>query len=148
MRPINPNMPTLNTSALVAQRNAETKAAMANPKGAIAVRTPLPPPSKITVPPKVTVPPSKITVPPPRGMPAMPPRGMPPSSGLAGMVGMGGVAGMPGKPGTAAPNPGLMGGAPAPQSSFSMMKKGGKVSSASSRGDGIATKGKTKGKLV
>jgi hypothetical protein len=29
-----------------------------------------------------------------------------------------------------------------------MFKKGGKVSSASSRGDGIATKGKTKGRMV
>jgi hypothetical protein len=41
-----------------------------------------------------------------------------------------------------------MGGAPAPQSSFSMMKKGGKVSSASSRADGCAVKGKTKGRFV
>ena len=81
-------------------------------------------------------------------MSGQPQQGMPPSSGLAGMVGMGGVAGMPGKPGTAAPNPGLMGGAPAPQSSFSMMKKGGKVSSASSRADGCAVKGKTKGRFV
>ena len=31
---------------------------------------------------------------------------------------------------------------------YTAMKKGGKVSSASSRADGIATKGKTRGKFV
>jgi hypothetical protein len=81
MRIANPKVkPTLNTSALVAKRNAETEAAMANPKGAIAVRTPLPPPSKITVPPKVTVPPSKITVPPPRPVAPVVPKGVAPKA--------------------------------------------------------------------
>jgi hypothetical protein len=83
MKIANPkNKPTLNKSALVAKRDAETKAAMANPKGAIAVRTPLPPPSKITVPPKVTVPPPrpKVTVPPPRPVAPVAPKGVAPKA--------------------------------------------------------------------
>jgi hypothetical protein len=44
------------------------------------------------------------------------------------------------------------GGLPAPgtgrRPKLPMMKKGGKVSSASKRGDGCAVKGKTKGRMV
>ena len=42
----------------------------------------------------------------------------------------------------------VRGGGMAPASVATMMKKGGKVSSASKRADGCATKGKTKGKMV
>jgi hypothetical protein len=41
-----------------------------------------------------------------------------------------------------------MGSAPAAPMGGKIMKKGGKVSSASSRADGCAAKGKTKGKFV
>jgi len=50
------------------------------------------------------------------------------------------------------PAPTTGGGLPAPgmggRPGLPMMKKGGKVSSASKRADGIAVKGKTKGKMV
>jgi hypothetical protein len=53
--------------------------------------------------------------------------------GKLGFTGMGGAPAAP------------MGGAPAVPTG---MKKGGKVSSASSRGDGCAQRGKTKGKFI
>ena len=42
----------------------------------------------------------------------------------------------------------VRGGGMAPASIATMMKKGGKVSSASKRADGIASKGKTKGRMI
>ena len=70
------------------------------------------------------------------GMPAGTPVGAPPQGGLAGMASkFGPPQGSPGMPvGT------RMGGMG--------MKKGGSVSSASKRADGIAMRGKTKGRFV
>jgi hypothetical protein len=103
---------------------------------------------------------------PPRGMPAMPPRDMPPPQGMAGMQGLGQAMGsMPprGMPPPAGPaqmqglgqamigNPQMaqnLGKVGSATMGGMGMKKGGKVSSASSRADGCATKGKTKGRFV
>jgi hypothetical protein len=77
------------------------------------------------------------TPPPPR----MPMGGMGPRMGGMGGMGPRPPMGRPGiSPRMGAVGAGMMGGMG--------MKKGGKVSSASSRGDGIAQRGKTKGKLV
>ncbi len=70
----------------------------------------------------------------PGGQPMMPPQGQPrPPPALAPN---------PGKPGPV--NPGM---GPKPMMGGMGMKKGGKIS-ASSRADGCATKGKTKGRFV
>ena len=57
------------------------------------------------------------------------------------------VSTKPPRPAPTGPMTPVRGGGMAPASVATMMKKGGKVSSASKRADGIAVKGKTKGKI-
>ena len=109
------------------------------------------PPRDMPIPPRG----QQANMPPPRGMPAPPP----PSQGMPSQ-GMGNNIGSFLPKNAAMPTPQAMGGMPPAVSGAQAkgmglgMKKGGmvsskpKASSASSRGDGIATKGKTKGRFV